>query len=82
MKKIVGIQSVDYISRKTNKQVTGLTLHLSFEDARVRGMATETVFVSSQSICYEDVAALPVGSEVNVYYNRYGSVEDIRPVKK
>ena len=82
MKKIIGIQPVDYVSRKTNKQVTGLTLHLTFEDDRIRGLGTETVFVSTQSICYNDVAALPLGTEVNVYYNRYGSVEDIRPAKK
>lgn len=82
MKKVVGIQSVDYLSRKTNQPVQGVTLHLTYQDSRITGVGTETVFVSAKATCYGDVVKIPIGSDVDVFYNRYGSIEEVRPVRK
>lgn len=77
MMKIVGKQAVDYISKKTNQQVTGVTLHCVGENGRVEGMGVETLFVSSKSPIYENVMKFPLGSEITVSYNRWGSAENI-----
>lgn len=72
---VVGIQKVDYVSKKTNQPVTGLTFHVLGSRKDVEGEACETIFVSSRSdVPVEDVK---VGSVVEVSYNRFGSVQDI-----
>ena len=77
--KVVGIQLVSYTSRKTNQLVEGNTLHCvkKAERAGDVGELTETVFVSKNSNAYPQIAKINVGTEVDIYYNRYGSVEDI-----
>lgn len=81
MMKIVGKQDVDYTSRKTNQQVTGVTLYVTCPDSKVDGVRAESIFISSRSLCYPEVMKLPVGAGIEVYYNRFGSVEDVRPNK-
>ena len=44
--KVLGIQSVDYVSRKTGNPVKGVTLHSSFKDAQVEGESVSSIFVS------------------------------------
>ena len=82
MKKVVGKQTVDYVSKKTGQPVKGVTLHLTYPDDRIIGLGTESVFVSAKSTCYSVVMCLELGDDVDLFYNRYGSVEDIRPVAK
>lgn len=74
---IIGKAKVDYVSRKTNQQVSGLTLHVTHEDNNVDGLAVETIFVSSKSNVYADANAVKLGDNVNVFYNRFGSVDSI-----
>lgn len=81
-KQIIGKQNVDYVSKKTNQQVTGITLHVIGEDSRVEGMATETVFISSKSEVYNAVKNMPLGSDVVFSYNRWGNVENVLLCKK
>ena len=75
---IVGIQGVDYVSRKTNKQVTGTTLHVTYPRDNVEGVVCESIFVSSRSSI--DLSGIHVGDIVDLSYNRYGSVESLCPV--
>ena len=77
--KIVGKQKVDYVSKKTNQPVVGVTLHCVADtnDERFEGMRTETIFVSNRSAMYEQCRAFPLESEIFVSYNRYGSVESV-----
>mgnify|MGYP004597080381 FL=1 len=75
--KIVGKQDVNYVSRKTNKPVTGVTLHCVGESQNVNGMAVDTVYISSASPMFEQVLSYPLGSEIMISYNRYGSVESV-----
>lgn len=35
MKKVVGKQTVDYVSKKTGQPVKGVTLHLTYPDDRI-----------------------------------------------
>lgn len=80
--KLVGKQRVDYISRKTNQQVTGVTLHCIYDNERVEGTAVETLFVSSKSPMYKQVMTYPLNSDIMVSYNRWGSVDSVALCKK
>lgn len=75
--KIVGKQKVDYVSKKTGEQVTGVTLHCVGTNARVEGECVETIFISGKSGLFPEVSKMPVGKEISVSYNRYGSVESV-----
>ena len=76
---VLGIQKVNYVSRKTNQPVTGTTLHVSYPKKDVEGQSVETIFISDRSeISLESVK---VGSTVGVYYNRWGSVDGLEIVK-
>lgn len=81
-KTIVGKQTVDYVSKKTNQQVTGVTLHVIGEDSRVNGYACETIFVSGKANIYNDVVNIPLNTDVEVGYNRWGNVDTIIVCKK
>lgn len=73
--KVLGVQSVDYVSKKSNQQVTGVTLHLSYPRDNVSGEAVETVFISERSAV--DVSKVKPGVIVGLSYNRWGSVESL-----
>lgn len=77
--KVVGRERVNYPSKKTGKQVTGISFNcvMDVNDDRFEGKRVDTVFVSTKSPMYEQCAAIPVGSEISVMYNRYGSVESV-----
>ena len=79
--KVIGKQNVDYVSKKTNQPVTGVTLHCVGKSDRVNGETAETLFVSSKSPMYQQCVDLPLGCEIGVSYNRYGSVETIEKIK-
>lgn len=71
--KVLGIQSVDYVSRKTGNPVKGVTLHSAFKDAQVEGESVSPIFVSD-SLCVDCVAEVRPGMLVDVEYNRRGYV--------
>lgn len=77
--KVLGIQKVDYVN-KANKQVLGTSLHITREDKRVTGVLCESIFISDRA----QITALPtiaVGSMIDIQYNRFGSIEDVKAVK-
>lgn len=71
--KILGIQDVNYISRKTGNPVVGTTLHASFSDAQVLGTAVNKIFISDNLHlpCIKDLA---IGQTVDIEYNNRGFV--------
>lgn len=82
--KFVGRELVDYTSKKTNEQVEGLRLHvLGAKDAnsRVEGCAVETIWISKRSGLYEDALHLPIDSNIDCSYNRWGNVDNFRVLK-
>lgn len=74
--RIVGIERLDYTSKRTGKQVTGTRLHCINLDHKIDfGDSVENMYVKDTIDC----DCFGIGDEVNVYYNRYGSVDDVRP---
>lgn len=71
--KVLGIQNVDYVSRKTGNPVKGTTLHCSFPDAQVQGDAVESIFVSD-NLRIDCISKIKPDSAVNVEYNHRGYV--------
>lgn len=81
-KNVVGKEKVDYFSKKNNKQVTGLKLHVVGNDDRVEGMSCDSIYVSSASPIYADVCSIAIGSDIEVSYNRWGTVDTIALCKR
>lgn len=76
---VVGRRKVDYISKKTNKHIEGTELQCVMESSRVEeGMAVESIFISCQSSMFDDVLKIPIGSDVDISYNRWGSVDTLK----
>lgn len=69
---VIGKEYLDYISKKTGKQVTGYTLYFTYEKEKCLGVAALTEFVNVD--IGEDVQ---VNDTVEIFYNRYGKVEKI-----
>lgn len=77
--KVVGISNVSYTSKRTNQLVEGKTLHVvrkAEKDGDI-GELTDTIFVSQKSNVINQLPKIKLGSEINIYYNRYGAVDDI-----
>lgn len=74
--KVVGVQSVDYISRKTNEPVKGRTLHCVYKDPQVTGEAATGIFVSDK-LGITSLNDVTPGMMVNVEYNNRGFVCDM-----
>lgn len=71
---VLGIQDVNYVSKKTGKKVQGMNLHCMFKQKNVIGESVEKLYISSNI----DSPIVKVGDEVDVFYNRFGSVDEVR----
>lgn len=66
---VVGKEHIDYLSKKSNKQIKGYNLHLTYEKEKCEGQAVMNVFVN------EDLGSdVNVTDEVELFYNQYGKV--------
>lgn len=76
---VIGIEEVQYTSKKTNQLVHGRRLHLVSDFAEnnnnSNGNCAEQIFTSCQN-----VNTVSVGDTIELYYNKYGNVEDLRVV--
>lgn len=78
--KVVGIEKVHYLSKKTNNWVDGLDLHCISDPVqtdRFTGQKVESVFVSARSTAFLSLSAVGVGQEVKFLYDRRGNVDDV-----
>lgn len=66
---VIGKEYIDYVSKKTNKQVKGYNLHLTFEKEKCEGLAVLSTFVSEE--IGKDVN---LSEQVGLFYNQYGKV--------
>lgn len=66
---VVGIEKVDYVSKKTGKPVRGINLHMCHNSEKVEGLAVCTEFISERN----DIN-VKVGDKVELLYNKYGQV--------
>lgn len=82
---ILGIKSVDYVSKKTGQPVQGSELHYvhEFSNREVEnsvGQAVGTLFVSSKSPLIARVSPAIIGKECELVYDfdgRFSSLSDI-----
>ncbi|MDO4279637.1 MAG: hypothetical protein Q4C69_12485 [Lachnoclostridium edouardi] len=74
--KVLGVEKVDYISKRTGEPVKGIALHSVYKDTNVLGETVERIFVSDRM----DIAAVSEvkpGITVDINYNRRGSVDSV-----
>lgn len=72
--KVVGIENVDYVSRKTGNHVTGIRLHTSFEKRNCTGVAVESYYCKPAAFSQ----GLPsVGDEIKLSFNRWGNIDEV-----
>lgn len=83
VRKVIGLETVKYTSKKTGQPVEGVNLHCIGKAANVAGEAAERYFVSVRAEgLYNDVCALRPQMEVNIEFNRFGNIENIALVTK
>ena len=74
---VVGIEDIEYKSKKTGKDVKGKCLHLLTppytKSATVQGSKVETCFIGKEEL----LMGVEVGDKIELLYNKYGSVERI-----
>ncbi len=77
--KVLGIQSVDYVSKRTGNPVKGVTLHSAFKDPQVRGEAVDGIFISDNlGLALSDIKP---GDFVDVETNFRGYVTNVTVCK-
>ena len=69
--KVLGIQSVNYTSKRTGQLVEGVQLYVSYEDKNVSGFATDKIYCPKRI----PVDHVKLNDRIEVYYNRYGQVD-------
>lgn len=76
--KVLGIEKVDYESRKTGRRITGRKVYYTepVRDGRGSGMRADSVYVSSG--VYDGPLAL--GDDINILYDRWGHCGGIQIV--
>ena len=78
--KVLGVEVVDYTSRKTGRPVKGTNLHCSYpdgadeNDTKVDGIRVERLYVPERV----RTDGIQPGDMVEVYFNRFGSVDSVQ----
>lgn len=78
--KVLGVASVDYVSKKTGQPVKGTTLHSCFKDPQTQGEAVNSIFVSD-NLGLSCISEIRPGMMVNVEYNNRGYVAGVELCK-
>ena len=73
---VLGIQNVNYVSKKTGNPVSGVTLHCSFKDPSVRGDAVDGIFVSD-NLGLSVLADIKPGDSIDIETNLRGYVQNV-----
>lgn len=72
MYNVVGIEKVNY-TNKAGRKVIGTALHCLCEEPKYGGYAVERIYCSSSVDC----SNVSVNSNIDVLYNKYGSVSRV-----
>lgn len=83
---VVGLENVDYKSKKTEKPVVGVKLHCLIEpNKNTQGAGVESFFISlndrnenAKEIC-EVLKSIKLNSYVDITYNRFGFIDNVYP---
>ena len=79
--KLVGIEKVKYVSKKTGEMVEGVNLHMLMPANAERGQVgqiTDKQYISLARLKQLGDPEFKIGSDIVVYYNRYGSVDSVK----
>lgn len=73
MVKIVGKEIVKYFSKKNQRDVEGFRVYITEEvkNPNIVGVKTDSFFVSTE--VFENYFDLPLGTDIEVFYNKYGN---------
>lgn len=71
---IYGIEDVNYTSRKTGRQVRATNLHCVYNRDSINGTGCERLYVPNTVDMPHD---LDIGDHIEVYYNRFQTVEKV-----
>lgn len=74
---VLGIQNVNYTSKRTGQPVSGVSLHCSFPDMNTKGEAVEKFFISDN--LHIDLRDIVPGDSVEIAFNYRGGVCDVAP---
>lgn len=77
---VIGIEEVNYTSKITRLPVNARKLHLTYHfdsKAKAEGIGVEVVFTTC-----ENAKLVEIDDRIEVYYNKYGNVQDIRILDK
>lgn len=73
---IVGKKPVDYVSKKTGNPVKGISFFIEREptsrEADVNGLVTDSIFISTNSPCFESLPKISPGDTVDLIYESDG----------
>lgn len=72
---VIGFEYRNYVSKRTKRPVDGYNLYLSYPLSNGTGDGCEKVWVKPD--VYEDAGIIDVGSQIEILYNRYGSVASL-----
>lgn len=78
--RVLGIQKIDYVSKRTGEPVVGTTLHCEYNDALVEGNAVSSIYLSDR-LNLPDLPNVVLGSTVDIEYNSRGYVQGLTLVK-
>jgi hypothetical protein len=80
---IVGVEPVDYISKKTGKAVKGYRFHATQELQKGEGLGVISEYVAQDEgyDFIQDHDGKVLGSEVEFIYNKFGKCAGLREVK-
>lgn len=71
---IVGIKDTKFTSKETGELVEGQTVYFEHDDDNAWGVVTDRCFLSSRKKIVP-VPSMP--ARANLYYNKYGKVDEI-----
>lgn len=75
--KVVGMRKFQYTSKKSGNSFPAANLFCTEERDNVVGVAVLDLFVKAELVPGD----VQIGSEISCFYNRFGSIQEIRLVK-
>lgn len=70
---VVGIKNATFKDKETKEQIAYCKLYVTFKDEKTVGIACEAM-----SIKPELADGIQPGDEVQLFYNKYGKISDIK----
>lgn len=74
MFEVVGFARSQFQAQDNGQTITGWNIYVQYEDSKVTGYKCERLYLGDGKCDYQP----RVGDRINVYYNRYGKVDNIQ----